>query len=139
LSHSTLCPAACAGAHRSCIASLASLLLTAQTLSLPSFLVCNQPGNECAAGTLAHSYSAALYFLPPQGPTATDLVLMAGLSQLVPLVPVVGSCCTAPAGVANLEAVAQLLLGVEGLLTAPEKMVPGLKAQDIRLPVMWLG
>ena len=35
-----------------------------------------------------------LYWLAPEGPTATDVVIMSALSKLVPLVPVVGNAET---------------------------------------------
>jgi hypothetical protein len=85
-------------------------------------------------GALAHSYTAALYFLPPTGPTATDLVLMAALSQTIQVLPVVGSCWTAPGGQGEAAAVAQLMAEVEQLLAAPGELVPGLRAGDIQLP-----
>jgi hypothetical protein len=88
-------------------------------------------------GALAHSYTAALYFLPPTGPTATDLVLMAALSQALPLVPVVGACWTAPGGQGEAAAVAQMMAEVEQLLAAPGEVVPGLQPGDIQLPTRW--
>jgi hypothetical protein len=86
-------------------------------------------------GALPNSYTAALYFLPPTGPTATDLVLLGALSKLLPLVPVIGHTWSAP----DPEAVTTLLAEVEQLLAAPGELVPGLKPGDIQLPTRWVS
>ena len=47
-----------------------------------------------ACGSLTHSTSVCLYWLAPEGPTATDVVIMSAMSKLVPLIPVVGNAET---------------------------------------------
>jgi hypothetical protein len=108
-------------------------------LPLPLLLPPSSPfPRSLVCGALVHSYTAALYFLPPTGPTATDLVLMAALSQALPLVPVVGACWTAPGAQGDASSVAQLMDEVEQLLADPGKMVPGLQPGDIQLPTRWV-
>eukprot|EP00878_Enallax_costatus_P024696 GHUV01026375.1.p1 GENE.GHUV01026375.1~~GHUV01026375.1.p1 ORF type:complete len:446 (+),score=151.46 GHUV01026375.1:39-1376(+) len=46
------------------------------------------------AGTLKNSVTALLYFLPPHKLKKLDIIMMAALSQLVPLIPVVGKADT---------------------------------------------
>ena len=62
---------------------------------LPKVLVLLLPDcRDLACGSLTHSSSVCLYWLAPEGPTATDVVIMSALSKLVPLVPVVGNADT---------------------------------------------
>lgn len=129
---------ACTCACSSCClyASCPSLLLVLTHFATPSGPSV-APNRSLVCGALAHSYTAALYFLPPTGPTATDLILMAALSQALPLVPVVGACWTAPGGQGEAAAVAQMMAEVEQLLAAPGELVPGLQPGDIQLPTRW--
>uniref|UniRef100_A0A383WEA1 Septin-type G domain-containing protein n=1 Tax=Tetradesmus obliquus TaxID=3088 RepID=A0A383WEA1_TETOB len=80
---------------------------------MPKSLVC---------GSLAHSVTACLYFLPPHGPTQLDLVLMAGLAPHVALLPVVGKADS----MTDDEAQDCVRL-VRHMLAQPEEYVPGLK------------
>ncbi|KAF6262687.1 Septin-domain-containing protein [Scenedesmus sp. NREL 46B-D3] len=94
---------------------------------MPKSLVC---------GSLAHSVTACLYFLPPHGASKLDLVLMAGLSRYVALLPVVGKADTMTA--AEAEDCCQLVQDmlatprayVHGLTTVNDRTAPGATACD---------
>jgi septin family protein len=73
-------------------------------------------------GSLAHSITACLYFLPPHGPSQLDLVLMAGLSKHVALLPVVGKADSMTP--AEARDVCRLL---QHMMAEPAEYVPGLQ------------
>jgi hypothetical protein len=72
-------------------------------------------------GCLQHSTSACIYFMPPHGPSRTDLALMAGLSQHVALLTVVGKADAMTAGEA-----ADCCRAVQHMLAEPAEYVPGI-------------
>jgi septin family protein len=77
-------------------------------------------------GSLAHSVTACLYFLPPHGPSKLDLVLMAGLARHVALLPVVGKAdCMSGA---EAEECCRLVTHV---MQQPGEYVAGLEAVEL--------
>ena len=77
---------------------------------------------------LEHSCTACFYFISPLGPTALDLVVMSALSQMVPLLPVIGKADTLTSTQAK-----ELQLRIQELIERPDQMVPALKPGSIRL------
>jgi septin family protein len=63
-----------------------------------------------------------------------DLVLMAALSSLVPLIPVVGG-----AGHLSSQEGKQLLMEVQEMMEHPDQVVMGLKPGSIKLSDRWEG
>jgi hypothetical protein len=72
-------------------------------------------------GCLQHSITACVYFMPPHGPSRTDLALMAGLSKHVAVLPVVGK-----ADAMTAEEAEECCLAVQHMLAEPWEYVPGI-------------
>jgi septin family protein len=80
---------------------------------------CNfDPTTMC--GQLPHSITACLYFLPPHRTKKIDLVLMAAVSQLVPIIPVI-----AKADCMTDRELAHYRMEVQSMLQAPNKFTGG--------------
>ncbi|WIA12746.1 hypothetical protein OEZ85_006381 [Tetradesmus obliquus] len=80
---------------------------------------CNfDPTTMC--GQLPHSITACLYFLPPHRTKKIDLVLMAAVSQLVPIIPVI-----AKADCMTDRELATYRNEVQGMLQSPNKYTSG--------------
>lgn len=82
-----------------------------------------------------HFCQVCLYLLPPSGPTATDLVMLASLSRTLPLVPLVTPLVSPGCDPVTQGAAEALLEEVACLLADPGQLVTGLKAGDIRMPL----
>ncbi|KAF6251735.1 Septin-domain-containing protein [Scenedesmus sp. NREL 46B-D3] len=76
------------------------------------------PNTMC--GQLPYSITACLYFIPPHRTKKIDLVLMAAVSQLVPIIPVI-----AKADCMTESELAQYRLEVQSMLQAPNKYTSG--------------
>jgi septin family protein len=71
-------------------------------------------------GQLPHSITACLYCIPPHRTKKIDLVLMAAVSQLVPIIPVI-----AKADCMTDRELAQYRMEVQSMLQAPNKYTSG--------------